>query len=577
MIPVEVYEHIKDIPSIEELRHQTKRRYDVVTRAEVLDEIIRKHDVIIISGGYFGDEGKGKITSAIVEHPDVVLSLRLNSGENAGHTVVINGEKYVLHLLPSGILVPGKIAGIGAECVMDPVSFMEKEVSQLVRGGVDYKDRLFVGNVSIVGPHHKILDFALSTANSSTLMGMSYVHASKVMKKVLRLDDIFNSEDAQRKVLAKDLEIYRALLKERGKEEEYISDELEKLVNSGERKIPQHLFDFLRTRSKIDYLVHLYKEKVKDNPEFPRRANVTQMLRDTLRKGKKAAIESAQSAKLSSGIEQHANSGTAAQTHAFGTAASGDYDISNHLTVVINVLKTPGDSRVGIGANVSSFVPQDYFSSRGINSLGQMNADAIDFDEVQRKFYEAIQKNGILKPFELTDKAGNKYWIDVAMAIATAQQFGERGSTTNKPRITGTHDCLSDRFIVELQGHHTVISAMDRGDYQDYVGLTVGHIYHNPTGESSDSNGTVYRNGHIIRIGDPQPGEHVQKHCHPIIKVMKGWKDTPIGVGKRKLDDPLPETVQDFIGTLEDLAGSNTIAIGNGPDTKNLIFIKQRQ
>ena len=80
---------------------------------------------------------------------------------------------------------------------MDPVSFMEREISQLVKTDVAYKDRLFIGNVHLVCPHHKCLDLMGSweAPNKSTLQGMGPVHASKASRRGLRLDHLFNERE----------------------------------------------------------------------------------------------------------------------------------------------------------------------------------------------------------------------------------------------------------------------------------------------------------------------------------------------------------------------------------------------
>ena len=80
---------------------------------------------------------------------------------------------------------------------MDPVSFMEREISQLQKTNVAYKERLFVGNVHLVCPHHKLLDLISSwdAPNLSTLQGMGPVHASKASRRGLRLDHLFNERD----------------------------------------------------------------------------------------------------------------------------------------------------------------------------------------------------------------------------------------------------------------------------------------------------------------------------------------------------------------------------------------------
>lgn len=610
----EVYTDVRDIIAIEELIEESARMYEVSCFDKVLLPMIQAHDVLVVAGGYFGDEGKGKITAAIANNDLIKLIVRVNSGENAGHTVYHDGKKYVFNLTPSGILVPGKINGIGPECVMDPVSFMEKEMVQLTKAGIDYKDKLFVGNVHIVGPHHKILDFALNPPNSSTLMGMSYVHSSKVMKKGLRLDLLFNSKDEQRKELRKEINIYNSLIKSHGIVESEIWDSVEKFVAEGTkrtvsffldfikskdkvsyitrleekkivkgleelaaegtRKVPNHMFDFLKAKNKVDYLIDLYEEKVVNNPDFPKRVDVARLLRDTLKKGEKVLIESPQSYNLSNATEKHWSSSTSAQTHAAGVKASALYNTEKYKSKTINVFKTPADSRVGIGANPASFVPQDYFSKKKINSLDKLKG-CVDFDKIQKLYFESIQENGILNPVTYKD-GDEEYLINEAMAIASSRQFGEKGATTGKPRITGVFDCLSAAIVNDVQGPSASLSALDRGDYQDYVGLTVGYVYHNPDGKFSDSNGIKYNNGDIIRIGDPYPCDQVLKHCYGITKVMPGWKNTPIGVGKRNPNDPLPENVQRFIGSVEEFTGLEVVSIGNGQNTEDLIYIKQK-
>ncbi len=570
-----VFDEIKDISVIEALAENYSGSYSPSSFEDVLLPIIEANQVLVVAGGYFGDEGKGKITDAIANNELVQLIARFNSGENAGHTVMLDGKKYVFNLTPSGILT-GKVNAIGSECVMDPINYMEKEISQLVNAGIDYKDKLFVGNVHVVGPQHKVLDFALNPPNSSTLMGMSYIHASKAMKRGLRLDHLFNSTDEQAKRLTKELNIYEALMKHNDKDEQEVIDGLDAMVAKGTRKVPAHMYDFLKAgdvKKKVEYLISLYEEKVVKNSDFPKRADVAKMFRENLEKGNKGLIESPQSFNLSNATEKHWPSSTSAQTHAAGVIASALYNTTKYKTAVINVFKTPADSRVGIGANPSSFVPQDHFSKANIDSLNELEG-CEDFDRIQKAYFESVGKNGVLNPVSYKDESG-EFRINEAMAIASSRNFGEKGATTGKPRVTGVFDCLSAAVVNEVQGPFTSISALDRGDDQDYVGLTVGYVYHNPSGEGAESGGKIYKNGDIIKVGDPYPCDQVLKHCYGITKVMPGWKDTPIGVGKRDPNDPLPQTVQNFIGAVEKLTGLEVISVGNGPETDNLIYVKK--
>jgi adenylosuccinate synthase len=298
---------IKDIPRLPELDFVPVQRYRESTAAEVLHPLIESSDCIAVPGAYFGDEGKGKTVDAIARHPSVTVVARVNSGENAGHTVIgPTGHKYDFHLCPSGLLTPGKVNAIGPECVMDPVSFMKREVSQLIDTKVDYKQRLFVGNVHLVCPHHKLLDLMGSwkNTNMSTLQGMGPVHASKARRKGLRLDHLFNDREDAKRRLEQDLIEYWGMLAVLG------IDEQELLRKAKENtKIQKHVLDFISAPNKADFVLDLFDEFVVNNPSFPDRTDVSHLLRSNVAKGNKILLEGPQSFWLDNAAEKFWDSG----------------------------------------------------------------------------------------------------------------------------------------------------------------------------------------------------------------------------------------------------------------------------
>ena len=101
----------------------------------------------ILVGAQWGDEGKGKIIDVLTEDADVVV--RTQGGNNAGHTVFIGAKKYVLHLVPSGILRPGKMCVIGNGVVVDPISLVE-EIEGLLKLGVKVDGNLLLSETAHV-------------------------------------------------------------------------------------------------------------------------------------------------------------------------------------------------------------------------------------------------------------------------------------------------------------------------------------------------------------------------------------------------------------------------------------------
>lgn len=570
----EVFNAIKDTQKIPEIDAVPRKRFKVSSVEEVLYPLIEQNQVIVVAGGFFGDEAKGKVTHAILGSGLVKLTARTNSGENAGHTVVHDGIEYKFNLTPSGVLTPGVTALIGPECVMDPISFMQKEVSQLVRAGQQYKEKLFVGNVQIVTPYHKLMDLVASAKNASTLQGMSPVHQSKVGKRGLRLDDLFGDEKKARDILAKDMESYYALLTQKKRTQEDVLQECLEINEETPGKIQRHVLEFLKTdkEHQIDYLMNLYREQVVANKDFPTRKNTTKIMREHLKAGGKLLIEGPQSYWLSNAVENHARSSTSANTTAAGILAAANINPS-YSTLVLNVHKTPASSRVGIGANPAAYAPQDFFSRNGVNKAQQLTGRCIDFDAIQQQYFASIRENGILEPTVFVDKDGTKYLIGEAMAVTSVEEYGEIGVTSGKPRMPTLFDLVALAPVIEAQGPYLSISAIDRGDVCDNIGVVVGYVYHHAEGKESDSNGHIYRNGDIIRIGDEYPNENVLYHCRPIIRKLPGWKDSPMAADKWDRTKPLPEGVQLLFGLTEELTGATILSFGNGKNPENLVYV----
>ena len=148
---------------------------------------------IVIAGAQWGDEGKGKVVDLLTSRVQVVA--RYNGGHNAGHTVIVGGKKFVLHLVPSGILHPGILCVIGNGVVVDPVAF-EREVGELRALGVEIGDNLVLSDrAHLILPHHRGLE-ALSEEQrgarkiGTTLRGIGPAYEDKAGRRGLMLGDL---------------------------------------------------------------------------------------------------------------------------------------------------------------------------------------------------------------------------------------------------------------------------------------------------------------------------------------------------------------------------------------------------
>lgn len=154
--------------------------------------------VTVLVGAQWGDEGKGKVIDVLSEKVDIVV--RFQGGNNAGHTVKIGTEKYVLHLIPSGILNPNTICIIGNGVVVDPVSLV-KEIDELEARGIKTRDRLFISDrCHVVFPQHRILDECGENTSGSgkigtTKRGIGPAYGTKVERTGVRFCDFLCGDE----------------------------------------------------------------------------------------------------------------------------------------------------------------------------------------------------------------------------------------------------------------------------------------------------------------------------------------------------------------------------------------------
>ncbi len=150
---------------------------------------------LVILGSQWGDEGKGKIVDLLMDHASVVV--RFQGGHNAGHTLVINGQKTILRLIPSGILHPKVNCLIGNGVVLSPTALLQ-EIDELENKGVSVVNRLKISRACVlILPYHVALDQAREkgkNAIGTTGRGIGPAYEDKVARRALRFGDLFNEK-----------------------------------------------------------------------------------------------------------------------------------------------------------------------------------------------------------------------------------------------------------------------------------------------------------------------------------------------------------------------------------------------
>ncbi len=157
---------------------------------------------LVIVGAQWGDEGKGKVVDLLAEQAELVI--RFQGGNNAGHTIVRDGETFKFHLIPSGILYPGKLCAIGNGVVVDPV-VLSAELDELRRRRIDLSGLRVSANAHLIMPYHKLLDHAGEAQLGklqigTTRRGIGPCYADKAARLGIRMQDLLDEKILRKKI-----------------------------------------------------------------------------------------------------------------------------------------------------------------------------------------------------------------------------------------------------------------------------------------------------------------------------------------------------------------------------------------
>ncbi|MFN8193039.1 MAG: adenylosuccinate synthase [Nocardioidaceae bacterium] len=161
---------------------------------------------IVVLGAQWGDEGKGKATDLLATTETIDFVVRTSGGHNAGHTIVVNGEKFATHLLPSAILAPGTTSVIANGVVVSPEALF-REIDALTARGVDMSGLIVSANAHVIASYHSTIDkvterFLGKNQIGTTGRGIGPAYADKVNRLGIRVADLFDEGILRQKVAA---------------------------------------------------------------------------------------------------------------------------------------------------------------------------------------------------------------------------------------------------------------------------------------------------------------------------------------------------------------------------------------
>lgn len=280
----------------------------------------------VLVGSQWGDEGKGKIVDLISKGFEIVV--RYQGGANAGHTVEIGDKKYILHLIPSGILRENVICVIGNGVVIDPTALLE-EIELLKQNNIEVDGRLFIShNAHLIMPYHKLLDSINESGNNkigTTGRGIGPCYIDKYARKGIRIVDLLNRTELEKKI--------RANLKEK-------NEILQKIHSHAGLDVDAIVKEYIEFDLTID-------KYIKDVPAF---------LNQALDEGKSVLLEGAQGTFLD--IDHGTYPYVTSSSPTSGGACTGSGIPPTRINSVIGIVKAY-TTRVGNGPFPTELLDDD--------------------------------------------------------------------------------------------------------------------------------------------------------------------------------------------------------------------------
>jgi adenylosuccinate synthase len=516
-----------------------------------LDDLVEGKQVIAVTCNQWGDSGKGKIVDFFASWADLIV--RGTGGDNAGHTIVLNDDKVIIHLIPSGILYDkqGKINIIGNGTVINP-QILVKEMNMLDKANYSYDNLLISGEASLIMPYHIILDQVKDRLKGkkkigTTERGIGPSYTEKVFRDGIKINDLFNKQAFRKKLELNLKKEIRTLKQVYGLTEKELKE-----ILSGE-KFEKGIY-FNNGDFDLDAIIGKYAEY---GAKFKRHVADTKLVvHESFLAGKKILLEGAQGLLLS--VEHGTYPFVTSSDCSVNGLASGVGLPASEIDLSLGLVKTPYMTRVGNGPFPSEFGSRESeaYCATGITVKDELNKHGIPFKEVNGEVkYDSRHP----KIIELMNSDN-----ELEKGIGVRLAGGEYGATTGRPRRTGWLDLIALKYAVGINGRHIITTKSDVADPLTEIKLCVGYTF---------DGAPVFYNGLELKKGDLidffPTNSDILYQCKPVYQKLRGWK---INTSNLTEFASLPEPMKAMIDFIEDFAGCKIAIVSTGPDRKQTII-----
>ena len=473
-----------------------------------LDKLIKGIQIAAIICNQFGDTGKGKLSDFFSEWADIIA--RGTGGNNAGHTVVVNGKKRIFHLIPAGITYDsaGKINILGNGMVLD-LEVLCGELDELTKEGLSYNNLMISEDAHVIVPYHVQKDKCKNASQKdggigSTGRGIGPCYEDKIARAGIMVRDLFDQ------------------------------DTLAKKLKKAAEKYPD--VDIEQVMASLKPFAERIKPYVRDT--------ITEMQKFAAQ-GKKILLEGAQGLLLS--IEFGTYPYVTSSDCSLNGTASGVGISAKAVDLPLGIVKFPFMTRVGAGPFPSE--------------LGGKQSEEYCAAGLEHNLEFELKVNGI--PYSVSDSGAIKYdrrhpriiglmnsLDDFEKGVGIRLAGDEYGATTGRPRRTGWTDAAAARYAVGVNGSLMVLTKVDVLGGAREFGVCIG--YNDSAHPSTD----FKRDVKFLR------------EAKPIVKHYAGYPDITGETDYSKLPFSLKYAIEDF----EKATGGRAVIVSTGAERGHTII-----
>ncbi len=499
-----------------------------------LEEMLNNVNTLAIVCNQWGDTGKGKFVDFFGEWADIII--RGTGGANAGHTICLNGEQYIFHLIPSGIIhdSEGKYNVIGNGVAFDP-AVIKEEIELLEKNGKSWNNLRIAYNAKLVLPQHIAMDRireagAKKGKIGTTGRGIGPVYTDFYARTGLFVNDMLN-KDIFVKRLKKNLEEKIKLLNQY--DPETVKDVFnQKILGNGRYYQEKGFFN-------VDAIVETYvqfgellKDKIIDADKFAR---------ENAAKNKKTLLEGAQGLLLS--VDYGTTPFVTSSDCSVRGLAKGCGLFEADVDLTLGIVKAFYMTRVGGGPFPTEF---------GGKKSEEHCANPDLTKSVEKELFPRVSVNS-KDEFE--------------QGVAARQAGGEYGATTGRPRRTGWLDLPLLKYASRINGRNVILTKVDVLDNAEEIKICKAYCYEGP----SFNLGRREIGRNMALAVPPTVDSEFLKWCKPIYDTFEGWKSDISSITKY---DDLPQQVKNIINFVQCNADVDVRIVSVGQERNQTIVRK---